>query len=244
VLKIVFVCVLFFVLIAVQNQTLKSVVISFNSIKGGVGKSTLATTMAAWLSAKGLDVLLVDGDDQETSSDFTAWREQTLGNTGYTLVNMTGANLRKQVEAMKAKYEHIIIDTGGRDTTSQRAALSVADVSMIPFVPRSFDLWTINKVVFLIEEIQSVRAKPLIAYSFLSRADTRSADNRDVAEALNQIPELIYLPYPIINRKAISNAAGLGLTVFETEQPDIKAMKEIEDLFNHVINGSHITTNA
>jgi len=234
--------VLFYALLAVSYLTQKSVVISFNSIKGGVGKSTLATTMAGWLAAKGLDVLLVDGDDQETSSDFTAWREHTLGNTGYTLVNMTGANLRKQVEAMKAKYEYIIIDTGGRDTTSQRAALSVADVSMIPFVPRSFDLWTINKVVTLIEEIQSIRTEPLIAYAFLSRADTKSADNRDVAEALNQIPELKYLPYPIINRKAISNAAGLGLTVFEAEQKDTKAIKEIEDLFNYVINGSHTTT--
>ncbi|OJV17378.1 MAG: chromosome partitioning protein ParA [Dyadobacter sp. 50-39] len=219
-------------------------VISFNSIKGGVGKSTLATTMAGWLASHGRDVLLVDGDDQETSSDFTAWREQTLGNTGYTLVNMTGANLRKQVEAMKSKYEFIIIDTGGRDTTSQRAALSVADVSMIPFVPRSFDLWTITKVVELIDEIQSIRAEPLIAYTFLSRADIRSADNRDVAEALSQIPQLTYLPYPISNRKAISNAAGQGLTAFEGSNSDLKAIKEIEDLFNYVLNVSHATTTA
>jgi len=200
--------------------------------------------MAGWLASQGRDVLLVDGDDQETSSDFTAWREQTLGNTGYTLVNMTGANLRKQVEAMKSKYEFIIIDTGGRDTTSQRAALSVADVSMIPFVPRSFDLWTITKVVELIDEIQSIRAEPLIAYTFLSRADIRSADNRDVAEALSQIPQLTYLPYPISNRKAISNAAGQGLTAFEGSNSDLKAIKEIEDLFNHVLNVSHATTTA
>lgn len=219
-------------------------VISFNSIKGGVGKSTLATTMAGWLASQEKDVLLVDGDDQETSSDFTAWREQTLGNTGYTLVNMTGANLRKQVEAMKPKYDHIIIDTGGRDTTSQRAALSVADVAMIPFVPRSFDLWTITKVTDLIDEIQSIRNEPLIAYTFLSRADIRSADNRDVAEALSQIQQLTYLPYPISNRKAISNAAGLGLTPFEGENIDPKATKEIEELFNRVLNGSHITATA
>ncbi|WP_460972958.1 hypothetical protein [Spirosoma migulaei] len=37
---------------------------------------------------------------------------------------------------MRSKYDHIVIDTGGRDTTSQRAALSVADVAMIPFAPR------------------------------------------------------------------------------------------------------------
>lgn len=219
-------------------------VISFNSIKGGVGKSTMATTFAAWLASKGHDVLLVDGDDQETASDFTAWREQTLGKTGYTLVNMTGANLRKQVEAMKSKYDHIIIDTGGRDTTSQRAALTVADVSMIPFAPRSFDLWTINKVINLIDEIQAVRLESLKVYAFLSRADIRSADNRQVAEALSAFPQLTYLPFPISNRKAFSNAAGIGLAVFEAEQPDLKAVTEIENLFNNVLYGNHATTIA
>ena len=187
---------------------------------------------------------MIDGDDQETVSDFTAWREQTLGNTGYTLVNMTGLNLRKQVESLKSKYDHIVIDTGGRDTVSQRAALTVADIAMIPFVPRSFDLWTINKVLPLIDEIQSIRAIPLIVYTFLSRADIRSADNREVAEALNGFEQLTFLPFPISNRKAVSNAAGLGLAVFETEDPDKKAVAEIEGLFNHVINGSNTSTTA
>ncbi len=212
-------------------------VISFNSIKGGVGKSTLAVNFAAWLVREGHDVLLVDGDEQETASDFTAWREQTLGETGYTLVNMTGANLRKQVEHMKAKYSHIVIDTGGRDTTSQRAALSVADIAMIPFAPRSFDLWTINKVIEVIDEIQAVRNEPIIAYTFLSRADIRSADNREVSQALANYPQITFLPYPISNRKAFSNAAGVGLAVFEAEQPDMKAVAEINTLFNHVLHG-------
>ncbi|GAB3900857.1 AAA family ATPase [Spirosoma agri] len=219
-------------------------VISFNSIKGGVGKSTLAVNFAAWLAKEGHDVLLVDGDEQETASDFTAWREQTLGNTGFTLVNMTGANLRKQVESMRSKYDHIVIDTGGRDTTSQRAALSVADVAMIPFVPRSFDLWTISKVLEIIDEIQAIRTEPLIPYAFLSRADIKSADNREVSQALAGFEQLIFLPYLICNRKAFSNAAGVGLAVFETEMPDLKAVAEINELFNHVLYGHNTSTTA
>ena len=122
-------------------------VISFNSIKGGVGKSTLAVNFAAWLVKEGHDVLLVDGDEQETSSDFTAYREQTKGDTGYTLVNMTGANLRKQVESMRSKYDHIVIDTGGRDTTSQRAALSVADVAMISLTPHAHIIYNLESIL-------------------------------------------------------------------------------------------------
>ena len=219
-------------------------VISFNSIKGGVGKSTLAVNFAAWLVREGHDVLLIDGDEQETASDFTTWREQTLGHTGFTLVNMTGANLRKQVESMRSKYDHIVIDTGGRDTTSQRAALSVADITMIPFAPRSFDLWTINKVIEIIDEIQAIRTEPLIPYAFLSRADIRSSDNREVAQALAGFEQLSFLPFPICNRKAFSNAAGVGLAVFETETPDLKAVAEINALFNHVLHGHNSPATA
>jgi hypothetical protein len=43
----------------------------------------------------------------------------------YTCVKLTGASVRTEVLAMSKKYDHIIIDAGGRDTTSQRAALSV-----------------------------------------------------------------------------------------------------------------------
>lgn len=220
-------------------------IISFNSIKGGVGKSTMATTLAVWLVSRKHEVLLVDGDDQETASDFTTWRENTLnGETGYTLVNMTGANLRKQVDSLRSKYDYIIIDTGGRDTTSQRAALSIADISVIPFVPRSFDLWTITKVTNLVDEINALRVEPLKVYTFLSRADVRSADNRDVADALSNIEQLTYIPFQITNRKAISNAAGVGLAVHELVEPDKKAIKEIDDLFNYIINGNDITTEA
>ena len=70
------------------------------------------------------------------------------------------------------KFKNIIIDTGGRDTTSQRAALSVADVLLIPFVPRSFDVWTLEKVSALVAEMKTINPN-LKAYAFINRADPR-----------------------------------------------------------------------
>ena len=45
-------------------------------IKGGSGKTTVATNLTVMLAAEGRDVLLVDADDQETASDFTVWRNK------------------------------------------------------------------------------------------------------------------------------------------------------------------------
>ncbi len=212
-------------------------------IKGGSGRSTISEHLTVWLARQGADVLLIDADEQGTVSDFTAWREHTLeGQVGYTLVQLVGADLRKQVETMKPKYDHIVIDTGGRDTTSQRAALIVADVALIPIQPRSHDVWTLTKLLELLSEIQASRIDPLRVYSFLNRADITSADNRQTAEALTDMPDLGFVAYEIKNRKAYPNAGAKGLTVFETELPDPKAVNEINSLFNHITHGRFPTT--
>ena len=64
------------------------------------------------------------------------------------------------------------MDTGGRDTASQRAALAVCHTYLIPFVPRSFDIWTLDKVAGLIKEARTVN-QTLQARAFLNRADLR-----------------------------------------------------------------------
>lgn len=204
-------------------------------IKGGGGKTTIATNLAIWLSKKGADVLLVDADDQETATDFTAWREQTLnGEIGYTAVKLTGESVRSQVQKLAAKYDHVVIDTGGRDTTSQRAALVVSDVYLVPFNPRSFDIWTLYKVQNLVNEVRAVKPTQLRAYCFLNRADTRGADNDEAAMLLKECEGLNYIDHPLINRKAFSHSAGKGLSVIEYNPTDEKASNELNLLFSSV----------
>src|SRR3954454_22522755 len=129
--------------------------------KGGVGKSTLAINLAIERSRAGRDVLLVDADEQGTAMDFTALRTETLGSPGYTAVALSGSAVRTQVLQMQPKYEDIIIDAGGRDTTGLRAGLTVADVAIVPFQPRSFDLWVVDKVTALITEARPYRNSAL-----------------------------------------------------------------------------------
>ena len=210
-------------------------VYTVGGIKGGSGKTTIATNFIVWLSKRGNDVLLIDADEQETATDFTAWRENTLNEAGYTSVKLSGDNVRTQVKNLKSKYDHIVIDTGGRDTTSQRAALFASDVLLLPFNPRSFDIWTVTKVQKLLAEITSVRPVPLKTYAFLNRADVRGSDNTDAGEALKELDSIEFIPVWIGNRKAFSNAAGRGLSVMELNPGDEKANKEIELLFETII---------
>lgn len=205
-------------------------------IKGGGGKTTLATNMAILRSAAGRDVLLVDADDQATASDFTAVRNETLqGNAGYTSIKLHGANVRSEVMRMVGKYDDVVIDVGGRDTAGQRAALSVADVYVVPFLPGSFDVWTLDSVGELVEEARAFNDK-LRAVCVINRADAIGSDNAEAAAIALEIPNLTYIDAPMGNRKAFRSAAAQGLAVTEMKRPDKKAVEELEKLYKYLFD--------
>ena len=211
-------------------------IIVCGGIKGGSGKTTVATNLAVIRAGQGSDVLLIDADDQETSTDFTTQRaEQHDGEAGYTSIKLTGQAVRNQTQRLKEKYQDIIIDTGGRDTTSQRASLSVADVLLVPFVPRSFDIWTIEKVSDLVAEMRQANPK-LKAFTFINRADPRGQDNNEAGEVLKESQELQFIDTPLGNRKAFGNAAAAGLAVTELKPEDEKATEEMMILVQYLFD--------
>ena len=209
-------------------------IIVTGGIKGGSGKTTIATHLSILRAQKGLDVLLIDADDQETSFDFSSLRssnEEKL--LEYTCVKLSGKAIRSEILKMKGKYDDIIIDAGGRDTINQRAALSTADKLIVPFVPRSFDLWTLDKVSSIVNEIQQINPS-LHSYTFLNKADSRGDDNEDAQAMMKENDNLTTLPVIICNRKAFGNAAAEGKAVNELKIIDKKAVLEIENLYRCV----------
>jgi chromosome partitioning protein len=108
------------------------------------------------------------------------------------------------------KYDWIIIDVGGRDTGSLRAALTVADVILIPFQPRSVDLWTATQMSSLVIEGRHVNEK-LRACAILNLADSQGSDNISAAEALTMMVGVEALPVMIRRRKAFPNASPMAI---------------------------------
>lgn len=88
-------------------------------------------------AASGRDVPLVDGDDQESTTLWSATRNEVLGERNrITVIQLTGRETRDELQRLTAKYDDIIIDVGGRDTTTPRPTLTVANVLLLPFPPR------------------------------------------------------------------------------------------------------------
>ena len=210
-------------------------IIVLGGIKGGCGKTTLATNLAVLRAFEGQKVLLVDADEQRSTSDWAEHRESLGIDTPWTTIQLTGSSVRTQILKMRNDYDDIIVDTGGRDTTSQRAALTVADVFLAPFQPRSLDVWTIGKVSALLAEIRTVNPD-LTAYAVINRADPQGRDNEDAGEIIRETEGISCLPAIIGQRKAFANAASEGLGVIELKLQDKKAVAEIRHLNDTIFN--------
>jgi chromosome partitioning protein len=205
--------------------------------KGGVGKTTIAVNTAIVRAAAGRDVLLVDGDEQKTAITFTELRSAQHGQSGYTAVSLQGSAIRTQVRQLAPKYDDIVIDVGGRDTGSLRAALTISDTFLIPVLPRSFDIWAVDQVAELVKEAREVLNLELRACLFLNAADAQGHDNEDAADALKDAKGIELLATVIGRRKAFPNAAAAGKAVTEQtakEGRDQKAIQELIDLLDAV----------
>ncbi len=207
-------------------------ILTVGNTKGGVGKTTLAVNLAIARALQGRDVWLVDGDRQGTAQTAISIRAEAGSQPGIACASYPdGPTLRAQVKQQAAKFDDIIIDAGGRDSSALRAALVLSDVLLVPFQPRSYDVWALNDIAILVDEARSVR-DGLRAVAILNCADPgeSSSDNLEAAAAVSDVPQFEYLATPIRRRKAFANAAGAGLSVLEQKPMDKKAVEELNAL--------------
>jgi chromosome partitioning protein len=149
----------------------------------------------------------------------------------WTPIKGQTAALKHGCRKLASKSDEIVIDVGGRNTDSLRAALIVADAVLVPFQPRSVDLWAAPQRGAIIAEACAARpARPLPAYSVLNATDPQGPqgrDNEDAATTLRAIEGVEHLPVMIGRRKAIPNAFSDGLAVTEQNPKDAKAVNEM-----------------
>lgn len=214
-----------------------SKIIAVGNVKGGVGKTTLAVNLTICEASHGTDVLLVDGDEQGTARAFTQLRAETIGTPGYTAVSLHGAEIRTQVRQLRHKYESIFIDLGGRDTSSLRAALTVADVLVVPVLPATFDVWSLDPMQELIQEAREINTE-LRTIVVLNAADPFGKDNDEAAAIIREKEGFDYFPHPIVRRKAFRNAAAAGLSVLEYRPADEKAIHEFGLFATHLFGNA------
>jgi chromosome partitioning protein len=128
------------------------VIITVASYKGGVGKTTTAVHLAAFLQSDA-PTLLLDGDETHNA---TAWRDNgrlnvadgnELGKLPFKIADLNSAAM------LAAKFSHVIIDTGQRPTDTDLKTLAEGcDLLVIPAVPTGIDTVGLVQTVYALRE--------------------------------------------------------------------------------------------
>lgn len=193
------------------------------NLKGGTGKSTVAFNLAVWLATNGRDVSLFDLDPQATLSDVAQIREEEE--------YLPAIKVTNDITKLKArKNKEILVDVGTADFESMKLALSLADRVVVPVPPSQADIWSTQRFMKIIDEVNEGGKKPEIL-GFINRADTHIhvRETGEAEEALLHLPGIKLIDVRLYQRTAYRRSFSEGLGVFELE-PKSKAAGELNKL--------------
>ncbi len=199
--------------------------------KGGVGKSTCAVHFATMLAKTG-KVLLIDGDLQASASDWAALRRASHTKMpSPTTTQLYDKGLLHEGRELSKDYAHTVIDAGGSNNPSLRAALQLAELAIIPVSPSTFDALAFSRFVDLIEVAKDFN-QDLDIKVLLNQVDNRTKDVEDMLEVVSEhnLPVLeSYLSWRVVFKRVIKN----GSTVHEYKK-DRKAVEEMQAVFEEI----------
>lgn len=199
--------------------------ITVASLKGGVGKTTISINLACALHLAGHKTLLVDLDPQGSCS---SWAAVGAGN-GHDMppvVAVSGAALRRDLAALSAAFDVVVLDCPPRLDRESSTAMLLADLVLLPTTPGAADLWALRQTVEVLEQAQALRPE-LKAVALLNRTD-RTTLTRLTREALVEL-KIPLLPVGLGARVTFGEAtlAGLGVMAYD---PSSVAAREMQAL--------------
>ena len=215
------------------------IVISSIHSKGGVGKSTVALSMADALHQDGSSVLVLDTDPQGTASEWTQAQE---GDGPMVVGAPSAEKLERELDRLGASYDAVVIDGSAQLKGSTGSIIRVSDLVLIPIQPSPADIWATENIVGLIKDRQEVVGEPAAGFVLnCVVSGTNVAD--DVTEILDEFD------LPVLGRfhrrVAFVEALVTGETPL-TYKPSGKAAKEINNLYSASLDAleAHYTTKA
>jgi chromosome partitioning protein len=199
-------------------------IISILNLKGGVGKTTIATNLAVALAYREKDICLIDTDiEQKSSSDWHGKRTEDLPSitvVAATTPSQIGDNTRK----LATKYDVVIIDGTPHVGEITDRAILVSDLVLIPLEPSIYSLDAFHNfyknLVYLIKK-REMLGERLEIRILVNKVIQNTSVSRDILDALRDY-ELAIFDTRLVNRTAYARSAEEGKGVVEWHDNNAK----------------------
>jgi chromosome partitioning protein len=198
--------------------------------KGGVGKSTFAVHLAAWLHEQGHRVTLADCDTQQSSSEWI--REAVPEVKAVRLASPD--DILNDLPTLNADTDYVVADGPGSQTETSRALLLRADLAIVPCKASMLEVRALAKATEVLRVSQDIRAglpKAIIVLSMVGKNYRLTQDMRDAASALN----LPLASKPMILRQIYADAPGQGAVVWNMGSRAREAAEEVDHIFREIL---------
>ncbi len=197
------------------------------ALKGGSGKTTLATHLALAAHLRGVDTLLADSDPQKSAQDVLSAREDP----GPECVVVSGATLlNTQFAAEGLGKQLLVIDTPAGQVEDVSEAIVLADLAIMVVRPTLLDLAGLVRTLTIVRRLGKPSAV-ILNQAPVAREGVESPLVKRILKGL----EYMQAPMaPVILRSRASYQTALERGRSAEETSDRAAAKEVAELWDYV----------
>jgi len=197
------------------------------ALKGGSGKTTLASHMALAAHLRGMSVLVADVDPQRSASEVLGARETD----GPRVVAISGASLMAaQLAAVGTGLDLMVIDTAAGAVEDVGQSIVLADLCLMVVRPTLLDISALVRTLDIVKRLKK-QAVVVVNQAPVPRGGSEAPTVRRALKALDYM-RLPLAPVILRTRAVYQTALETGRSAEEAHDPT--AAKEMAGLWTYL----------